>query len=322
MARMKTRITSFFPLLKVAVLFLVIFTLSDPSFSSEFPPNIVTSNWFESQVKLPVVENPILDFIPTDLISFLENIPEGIALNQSVDIFLSNSFLTASEGVILKAIFSRVYEEINKDPSFYQSNPPPIFNFLPGKISKKGHYYFYSPKAEPEESIIFLHGFGGNLKFYIWAMKKAFPDSLVLFPSWGLSGESINSEYLNEIIQDASKKFGAKIKRPWLFAISGGGPGGFRIYNSNLGFFKGLISIASSPRKDQVSMIASDSKILMINGFNDHHYPIEKVRVITKEIIEKVRDFSVAEINSDHFFILTMHKETFTLIKAFMNKKR
>jgi poly(3-hydroxybutyrate) depolymerase len=124
-------------------------------------------------------------------------------------------------------------------------------------------------------------------------------------------------KYLKDMINEIQKRFDVSIKKPYLFAISAGGPTGFKIYNNNPNFFKGYVSIASAPSLSTVANLKKNLNILMINGKNDKRFPIEKV----KKRLSNAPASKFVEIDGDHFFFLIKKEECAKIIRKFINPK-
>jgi hypothetical protein len=96
----------------------------------------------------------------------------------------------------LLPLFAKTYESIGRDGqmSMLRSVLPYC---LPSTPANHGHYYLYVPQvvSEKTESIVFLHGFGGNFLLYLKVLKDQFPDHIIILPSWGGTWANGNSRY-------------------------------------------------------------------------------------------------------------------------------
>src|SRR5205807_2475525 len=111
--------------------------------------------------------------------------------------------------------------------------------------------------------------------------------------------------------------------RPWLMAISAGGPAAFTIYNSAPTKFSGLVSLASSPEPSDIAAARGNVRILMINGAKDDRFPIEYVRDAVSQLRPRVSGLDYEELaGADHFFLLTRPEKAFAVMKDFMGARR
>lgn len=189
----------------------------------------------------------------------------------------------------------------------------------------KGHYFAAMPsRPSPNpDIIIFLHGYGGNFLFYLWAMKTEFPEAVILLPSWGIDWTAglveTRSNYLQDMINHFTQETGMQVIRPWLFGISQGGIAGFEFAAHHAERFRGYVSIASYP--GMAVGFPRDFPMLMLNGIQDDRFPIGEVRRSCLDLIESGVRVFMAEIESDHFFLLSNKAEAAALIKEFQKTK-
>ena len=157
----------------------------------------------------------------------------------------------------LKRLLGDVYEKIADDPAFHGVRSAVPYCWAEATQSV-GDGLIYLPDDDvgtasgavtSQPAIIFLHGFGGNLLWNIWALKTEFPDRVILAPSGGICWPDNDSERIVEYLDDmrayVEQEFGVKIERPWLIACSQGGPAGFTVANLASDRFRGFVSIAS-----------------------------------------------------------------------------
>jgi pimeloyl-ACP methyl ester carboxylesterase len=186
------------------------------------------------------------------------------------------------------------------------------------EVRRDGHYFLYRPaNVEPQTPrIVFLHGFGGNFHYYTWMMKQAFPGAVVIAPSYGIAWSREARTYLDEVLANAEQRLGVPIRRPWLVALSAGGPAGFEFYNATPDRFRGLICLASCPHPDQVATLKPGLNVLMINGVRDDRFPIDVVR----KTIAPLHLQAIELEDADHFFLLTDREHTIRLMKNFLDR--
>jgi len=172
------------------------------------------------------------------------------------------------------------------------------------------------------KTIVFLHGFGGNLMLYTWLLKEEFPNALILAPSWGASWYNGSMSYIEDMLRNAERRTGAIINSPLLVGISAAGPAGFRIYNANPTAFCGYVCLASAPNSASITNLLKSLRILMINGTTDDMAPIAEVRSRAALARTCVPSLETKELPADHFFLLTRRAETCALIRNFWLTKQ
>jgi pimeloyl-ACP methyl ester carboxylesterase len=229
--------------------------------------------------------------------------------------------LSTESGIRLLAGLDEVYREIGAD-ALFRDVPSALPYCLANARPAKGHYFaYYPPKlADDTRTIVFLHGYGGNFLFYTYLLKEAFPDAVILLPSWSGSWYDGTFEYLEDMLQDVKQRRSFSVRKPCLVAISGGGPAGFRFYNQHPDRFSCLVSIASAPSGILAPKLDNELKILMINGKKDTGFRIAPVKRIAEQLADRMPGFRFHVIDGDHFFLLSHRTETFRTIKEFFEK--
>ena len=225
--------------------------------------------------------------------------------------------LTPPQVAQLTRGFRDAYAQIEADPAM-KGLPSVLGDAISQEPHRDGHYFLYRPAAVDAKTpvIIFLHGFGGNFQYYTWMMKQSFADAVVIAPSYGIAWSREGRGYFDEVLADAGRRLGVSIRRPWLVALSAGGPAGFDFYDRSPERFRGLICLASCPQPDQIATIKPGLKILMINGVRDDRFPIATVR----QTIAPLHPQTVELEDADHFFLLTDRERTIRLMKNFLDR--
>lgn len=249
----------------------------------------------------------------------LQTLPEGLLVTGALQFGGQTLGLSCGQSANLSELLTNAYSHIYADPAFtnVSSALPYCFSV---QTHTNGHYFLYHPKDMPPEpkAIVFLHGYGGNFQFYIWALKEAFPTAVIMAPSWGVSWHRGSSQYVKDMIRDCEERLGIQIKRPWLMAISAGGRGGFALYNQMPTRFHGYVCLASAPETSVAQNLRQNLKILMLNGTNDPMVPIGVARQQAALAKRRVTRLELVEINGNHFFFLSHRDEMFGIIRRFM----
>jgi pimeloyl-ACP methyl ester carboxylesterase len=249
-------------------------------------------------------------------------IPEAVVVKSVVRLGQPQIGITVKEADGLYKDLDGVYSQIAADPLFHDV-PSALPYCLSDKRPSQGHYFAFFPEkiGDGTQSIVFLHGFGGNFLFYIYLLKEEFPKSVILVPSWGAGWSDGTMQYLDDMYKDVKLKHSFLVRQPCLMAISAGGPAGFRLYNRQPDRFSCLVSLASAPSAMTVPSLKEDLKILMVNGRQDTRFKIARVQETADEIAVRVPHFEMHVVEGDHFFLLSKRDETFRAIKAFLQKE-
>lgn len=262
-------------------------------------PGRTSSHVFPFSQRIPVLLP--LDRTPVpELIRFMpEDTLINLALCASDNDLLK---LDAAKADELIALFTDTYDAIGVDPAC--RGLPSVTHRLVERQTM-GHTFLYEPPGKARGTVLFLHGWGGNWHLYLWALKQALPEYAIVAPTWGISWYDGPEAYLDAMWSHLQKVAPEVSQTSWLMALSAGGPGGFRLYNRSPQRYHGYVCLASMPTLNSLEELDRDLKILMINGTQDTRFPIGRVRHRAHYLARRLPGFSLQEIDSDHFFLLS-----------------
>jgi len=228
--------------------------------------------------------------------------------------------LDAKQSESLLPLLQHSYTDIMKDP-LYQGFPSSLpYAFSPEQPAQ-GQYQIYTPHPLPKDAelLVFLHGYGGNFQFYSWVLKEAFPDAVIVLPSYGISWSPGSSLYLEEVLADVERKLKRKFPEPWLIGLSAGGRGGFRMIADLPERFQGFICLANAPESQVIPQLKGKTPVLMILGKEDRMVPLAIARQQALRLRQQLPQLVYREIPGDHFFLLSEPEATFREVQRFMN---
>lgn len=283
---------------------------------------IVTSVYFTTRITPPATAVPAaLKSNEQVFYAGLQYLPESVLVLGALAVGGRELGLSEKESRSLSPLATDAYTAIAKDSSFVGVPSALSYCFSTAKPTN-GHYFLYKPTNLTNQSrcIVFLHGYGGNFQFYIWALKEQFPDVLILAPSWGMSWAKGDGAYLQGMLADAEIRSGLHIRDPWLIGLSAGGYGGFSIYAADPGRYKGFISLAGVPAPGTAARLNDQMRIMMMVGLTDEMLPIAKARQYARDIKSRVPEFGYHEVHGDHFFFLGDRKVVSSTIRGFMDR--
>lgn len=282
----------------------------------------IHSVYFDTSCQMPVsAVSPENESVVKALQWTVGKAPEGMQLTTAISLLAKQFGLSQTQVVELRNGFGESYEAIDVDPDCVgmTSAMDEIFATDP---ERKGHYFIYVPTeaSVSAPTIVFLHGYGGNLKFYIWALKVAFPNSIIVAPTWGIGWHDGDVAFVDEVCGDAETRFGLSLKNKWLMGLSAGGPAGFRVMNRKSSGYKGYVCIASGLDQRRAADVSFTEPVLMLNGINDVRFQIQFVRQGVAEMKAQGLRVEQTELDRDHFFLLTHRAETLQIVEAFIDK--
>lgn len=283
----------------------------------------LSSHFFPTKQEIAKFTPPKNLQIPFKLFRYsLDKVPESQVIISTLNFANGTTKVSPEKAKRLSKSFYQTYQEIEQDPEFKTISSTLAYSYSQ-KPFKRGHYYLYQPAKVDAETptIIFLHGFGGNFLFYLKIMKEEFPNHRIIFPTYSYSWFKGNTAYLAEVLRDVEKRTKVKVRSPWLFALSAGGPAAVKIYNKNPKYFKALIMITSFFRTTKVEELRKDLKIFMLCGRKDERIKFTSLEKKIKQFQKSLPQLKYDTINSDHFLMLTDQEECFSKIKTYMNSQ-
>ena len=188
----------------------------------------VHSVYFDTSCQMPVLNvSPENEFVVKTLKWTVGTAPEGMQLTTAIALMANQFGLSKTQAADLRNGFGEAYEAMNTDPQCAELNSA-LDEIFATDPERKGHYFIYVPTnvSADAPTILFLHGYGGNLKFYTWALKVAFPNSVVIAPTCGIGWHNGDVAYVDEVCRDAETRFGLSLENKWLMGLSAGGPAG------------------------------------------------------------------------------------------------
>jgi predicted esterase len=251
----------------------------------------------------------------------LETLPENVLVSQVLNLGGGALGLSSDDSTNLSALLDATYSRIKADPQL--ANLPSALPYcFSAQKQTNGHYFVYRPDHLGPEPlvVVFLHGYGGNFQFYLWALKTSLPDAIIVCPSWNVSWYGGSPTYLSEALRDMRSRLSVKSSNQWLMGVSAGGRAGFVIYPQVASEFRGYISLASAPESAAIGRLKKNSRILMINGTGDPMVPIAFAREQAQLARRQVWALKFEELDSDHFFLLSQRTNTFQIVRQFIEQ--
>lgn len=238
----------------------------------------------------------------------LRNSNERALLTTLVRSLPASLRLTPSQAKALEAGFAQAYEEWDRD-SIFKGVGSALSDAVSHESKRDGLYFLYVPSKVSAKSrfIVFLHGAGGNFQFYMVALRRAFPDDVIVAPSYGMAWTREGKSFLDDVMIDARKRVGdVLLGKPILVAISAGGPAAFGMYVDAPEAFTGMVGLVTCPDPSDVALAPASIRATFVNAVDDDRFLIEPVRtiVMAREVeLPGVR--LVTLLDADHFVLLT-----------------
>jgi len=216
------------------------------------------------------------------------------------------------------------YSRMRRDPAFRR---------LPGVLSlllsprDPGHYFLYVPKdydpAKKWPVIVFLHGWGGNSKYYPWWWSQ-FADEhgvIIVGPTFGhghWERESGARDALDALAR-TTNTFSVDERRVFLAGQSNGGMGLWSVYARKPQAFAGLICISGALRAPEEAAEAARVPVLFIHGGRDANVPLEAGRRAARAVGAAGGRVEFLEFpDADHFVMAEERQKIYAALARWM----
>ena len=174
----------------------------------------------------------------------------------------------------LGSLMAKTYAEISVSPSFMLTGS--AVPFCMSTEPEGGHYFLHVPDGAGSSTpvLLLLHGYGGNLLYFPWAIWKEIPEAILIAPSWQINWSEgrfkDRKRYVEEALAHAGEKTGINLKAPWLVPLSQGGPTAFKLAASMPSRFSGLLGISTfADDLDELAKLEPDFPVRMLHGDHD-----------------------------------------------------
>lgn len=279
---------------------------------------------FMKSLRFATVHPPPPADLPVTISNWLRNIgvaavchpiAEGIMMRTGCMYFEKSGDLLPGQGKKLGRLMGEAYGNMARTRGYlFTGSAVPFFL---GSKPKGGHFFLHVPKgADPSTPVLLLlHGYGGNLLYFPWAVQKEMPECVLVAPSWQVAwteGSFKNRrDYVEMALSHASDKIGWRLQKPWLVPLSQGGSMAFELAAKRTAKFTGLLGISTfAENTDSVRSLPSSFPVRLLHGDADDRIPCECVSKTIRAIRGAGGDAKITVIpGADHFLILSHRKQ-------------
>jgi predicted esterase len=214
----------------------------------------------------------------------------------------------------LGGLLARAYAEMAISPSFMLTGSAVPFCLSPEL--EGGHYFLHVPRGADSSTpvLLLLHGYGGNLLYFPWAIWKEIPEAILIAPSWQVNwseGTFLNRRrYVEATLAHASKKTGISLQDPWLVPLSQGGPMAFKLASTKPRRFSGLLGISTFAECMQdIAHLDPVFPVRLLHGDHDARVPFRSACDTVNTIKQSGGDANITAIKGANHFLLLSHRE-------------
>lgn len=210
----------------------------------------------------------------------------------------------------LSRLMAQSYGGMAKSPSFWLTGS--AVPFCLSTRPKGGHLFLHVPKIANSSTpvLLLLHGYGGNLLYFPWAIWKEVPECILIAPSWQVDWTEGDFDgrqaYVEEALKVASEKIGTSLAKPWLVPLSQGGPMAFELAVAKPTAFSGLLGVSTFHGNASITKFPKRFPIRLIHGDNDERISSDNALEVITSIQQSGGDAKATIINgADHFLLLS-----------------
>lgn len=199
--------------------------------------------------------------------------------------------------------------------SDYAPIPSPVASNILAMGSPDGfESLVFNPPAEGRapRAIVYLHGYGGQMKLPCWMLARRMPDALVVCPTVGLRGEwALDSA--QAIFSRSIDYARERSQAVYTVGQSSGGTGLLRFINRNLmGHIDGVVLISGFDENYYDDLRRSNIPVLILHGQNDARTPAFTVEGLAN--VNRVRNI---EMPGGEFLMYENQDQTLEEIDSF-----
>lgn len=232
--------------------------------------------------RFPSPTNPPAAVLPVNVGDFLRKAGSAACCHSTIEGTLLSGLCTFLESTGrlkegesgLGLLLARAYAGMAVCPSFMLTGS--AVPFCMSTEPEGGHYFLHVPDGADSSTpvLLLLHGSGGNLLFFPWAIWKEVPEAILIAPSWQINWSDGCFEdrrrYVEAALAHVGEKTGISLKAPWLVPLSQGGPTAFKLAASMPSRFSGLLGISTfADDMGDLTKLEPNFPVRMLHGDHD-----------------------------------------------------
>ena len=222
--------------------------------------------------------------------------------------------LARGEAKSLGKLMQSAYADMRKNP-VYRDCKSAVAYCLASRPHKKGQALVYAPKDANSSTpvLLLLNGYGGNLLYFPWAIQKELKHCILVAPSWEIDWTNgpveDRCEYIRAAMDAASAHLNIRLQKPWLCALSQGGPAAFELAGKFHKMFQGIIAISTCANSPSKVGKMGGIPVRMIHGSQDEMIPLDFAAETIQTISRKGGDAGMTIIKTAGHFLLLSHRK-------------
>ncbi len=238
---------------------------------------------------------------------------EGLVVTAGCMFFEKSGGLLPGQGKTLARLMKEAYWSMTRTPAYCFTRS--AVSFIYGSSPKGGHFFLNVPKAADRSTpvLLLLHGWGGNLLYFPWAVQTEMPECIIIAPSWQIDWTEGSFEdrrdYVEMALAHASDRIAFRLQKPWLVPLSQGGPMAFELAAKLTAKFSGLLGISTMSGNTDHSF-PRNFPVRLLHGDADDRIPSDCATETIRTIQGTGGDAKITVISgADHFLTLSHRKQ-------------
>lgn len=270
-------------------------------------------------IHFTATKSPPTAELPLDISDFLRNAGAAMCCHPTLEgaglsslcayLGATNQLAEGESG--LGGLMARAYVDMAISPSFMLTGS--AVPFCLSAEPKGGHYFLHVPSGADSSTpvLLLLHGYGGNLLYFPWAVWKAVPEFILIAPSWQVSWSegsfARRRGYVEAALAHAADKIGMRLQKPWLVPLSQGGAVAFELAAKFPKKFSGLLGISTFGDPEGLNL--PDFPVRLLHGGADGRIPSKFAQAAIRLIKQEGGNAKITVVpGADHFLLLSHRK--------------
>lgn len=221
--------------------------------------------------------------------------------------------------------------KVDPDFEFSASGLSSIYQEMASFDFRDGHYFHYIPpnldRSKPSQTLVFLHGSGGNFKAYIWLLSKMADrvGCTVIAPTFGLGNWEQDGAYeaITPAIRDANRHAVIDPEQIHLMGLSNGGKGVCLAESQPGPSFRSIILLSAvlhnEIRPPTLAARLGNRPALVISGGRDDRVPWEYVDGYASQLERAGMQVTKRRFeDDDHFLFFRRSDEVITEVSQWL----
>jgi len=239
---------------------------------------------------------------------------EGFFLSRMLSVLARAGRMPGGEGEFLAGLMRDAYADMGRDPAYGKCGSAVPY-FMAHRQQRRGHAFVYVPRGADARTrvLLLLNGFGGNLMYFPWAVKRELPGLICIAPSWGIRWDAGSEEarlaYLRDAMKAAESHLGFRLSKPWLLGLSQGGIAAYAFVPKMVDVLSGFVSLSACACIPAACAPIKGLPVRAIHGAEDPMIPLSAASETIEVLAGHDADVGMTVFKDAGHFLILSHRE-------------